>query len=205
MKISKKMIALMMSLMLIIGGAAGGTIAWLMDTTDPITNTFTTSDVDIELAETTGNTYKMVPGDVIEKDPKITVNAGSEACYLFVKIEKTGNYDTYLEEYSIAGGWTELEAGSGVYYRTVDANQTGSPYYVLGGTGNGSLTVKNTVTKADMALIDGVADSERTIEEEIADRPTLKFTAYAIQPENLTDTDTDGDVDPIDAWTLINS
>ena len=44
--------------------AIGGTLAWLTDKTDPVVNTFTVGNVDITLAETTGQEYKMVPGCV---------------------------------------------------------------------------------------------------------------------------------------------
>ena len=68
----KKTVALLMSLVLIFGVAVGGTIAWLMDTTKEVVNTFTVGKVDIDLTETgsTLNTekdvyeksYKMIPG-----------------------------------------------------------------------------------------------------------------------------------------------
>ena len=31
----------------------------------------------------------MIPGKTLAKDPMVTVEAGSEACYLFVKVEET--------------------------------------------------------------------------------------------------------------------
>ena len=83
----------LMSLVAVI--SIGGTIAWLTDKTDAVTNTFTTSDISIELAETKSN-FKMVPGNTIDKDPKVTVKANSEACWLFVKIEESANLDDYI-------------------------------------------------------------------------------------------------------------
>ena len=91
----KKLLIPIMILILVIG-AVGGTLAWLTDKTDPVTNTFTVGNVDITLAETTGKTYKMVPGQTITKYPKVTVEAGSEECWLFVKIEKSTNYDNFM-------------------------------------------------------------------------------------------------------------
>ena len=59
-----------LSLMMVLAVAAvGGTLAWLTDSTQEVKNTFTTSDIDITLAETTGTSYKMVPGFTITKDP----------------------------------------------------------------------------------------------------------------------------------------
>lgn len=95
----KKTVALLMASMLVVGVAAGGTMAWLTDADEPVVNTFTVGDIDIELTETTGtvkddnsHNYKFVPGDTLAKDPKVTVKPKSEACYLFVKVEETNNY-----------------------------------------------------------------------------------------------------------------
>ena len=137
----------------------------------------------ITLTETTGSEYKMVPGATIAKDPKVAVVAGSEACYVFVKIEKANGFDTYME-YAMAAGWNELTGVSGVYYRQVDAEtaKTGATWSVLSGD---QVTVKTSVTKDQMQLIDGVIVEGVTEQA----KPTLTFTAYAIQSENLDTTD----------------
>lgn len=166
-----------------------GTLAYLKDSTDPVVNTFTSSDVSITLVEgasewddedgdTRTNSYKMVPGATINKDPKVTVLADSEACYVFVEVVKSGNFDTYME-YTMAEGWTQVPNVSGVYYRQVSASTADQPFDVLL---NNQITVKSTVTKANMQLIDGVGDNDQLA-------PTLTFTAYAIQSENLNTTD----------------
>lgn len=79
----KKSLALLVAVVLVIGCVIGGTLAWLTDSTEQVKNTFTTSDIDITLTETTGTEYKMVPGYTIAKDPKATVLAGSEECVPF--------------------------------------------------------------------------------------------------------------------------
>ena len=109
----KKSLALIFSLALIVIGIAGGTLAWLTAKTNTVVNTFTTSDIEITLAESTGDTYKMVPGFTIAKDPKVTVLEGSEKCYLFVKLEKSANFDAFLS-YEIADGWTALDGTANV-------------------------------------------------------------------------------------------
>ena len=91
----------------------GGTLAWLSVKTASVQNTFTVGDIDITLAETTGTSYKMVPGNTLTKDPKVTVKSGSEACWLFVKVEKSENFDTFMT-FAIADGWTELSGFTGV-------------------------------------------------------------------------------------------
>ncbi len=183
---SKRTVAILLALVLLIGCAVGGTLAWLTDKTQEVKNTFTTSDISIELKETTGTEYKMIPGWTIAKDPKVTVKAGSEACWLFVKIDKSDSYDTYLDNYSVRSDWTQGsgkgtdEGGDGiptnVYYRSITSQTTtDTSFYVLaageGANANGYVTVKDTVTKAQMNDLNKTG----------ATQPTLTFTAYACQ------------------------
>ncbi len=171
--VSGKVFALVLAAALVLGAGIGGTLAWLTDKTDSITNTFTVGDINIELTETTGGTekqFKMVPGNEIAKDPKVTVEAGSEACWLFVKIEKSTNFDTFLT-YSVAEGWTKLDGGTDtVYYRQVNAAEKDTPFNVLKGD---KVSVKEEVTKAQM---NSLTDKNY---------PTLTFTAYAVQKDNV--------------------
>lgn len=159
----KKTLALLVALVLVIGCIIGGTLAWLTAKTDPVVNTFSTSDIDITLTETKED-YKMVPGWTIHKDPKATVVAGSEECYLFVKLEKSTNFDGYMT-CEIADGWTALEGVDGVYYREVNTADMGTSYSVLK---DDQVTVKGTVTKEMMAQAKN-------------NEPTLTITAYASQ------------------------
>lgn len=174
--LSSKGIALMMALVLMVGGVIGGTVAWLTATSDTVTNTFTTSDISVTLTETTGSEYKMVPGWTITKDPKATVVANSEDCFLFVKIDKSANYDTYLNSYTVATGWTKLENVDGVYYKVFDSKDTtntntkGTAYSILK---DDQVTVKDTVTKADFEKLTKATNPDP--------EPTLTFTAYATQ------------------------
>lgn len=162
----KKTVALLMAMMMVVGCAIGGTLAWLTTTTEAVTNTFTVGDINIALGESDHLDLKMVPGNTITKDPAVTVEANSEACWLFVKIEKSDNYDTYLHNYSVANGWSELTPDSGVYYREVDTAATDTVFNVLA---DNQVTVKEDVTKAQMNALTK------------ANYPTLTFTAYATQ------------------------
>lgn len=170
----KKGLALVLALTLLVVSAVAGTLAWLTAKSDTVVNTFTTSGIDVELTET-NEEYKMIPGYSIHKDPKATVLAGSEECYLFVKLDKSTNFDTYLE-YVIADGWTKLDGVTDmIYYRVVDGttNQIGTAYSVLA---NDQVTVKGTVTK------DMMTAAQTT-------KPTLTITAYASQlHKNATET-----------------
>lgn len=183
----KKGLAMVLALVLLAVCAVSGTLAWLTAKSDTVVNTFTTSDIKVELTET-NETYKMVPGYDIHKDPKAKVLDGSEECYLFVKLEKSSNFDTYLE-YVIADGWTKLDGvADTVYYRVVDGtnNQIGTAYSVLKGD---QVTVKGSVTKEQMNALDA---------DDVA-KPTLTITAYASQlHKNATET-----FSASDAWNNI--
>ncbi len=144
---------------------AGATLAWLTDQTDEVKNTFTTSDVDIELAETTGNDYQMIPGYDIVKDPKVTVKAGSEKCYVFIELTEANEFDTYMS-YALAAGWTALEGVDGVYYQIADDTDADQTFGVLAGD---KVTVNGEVTKAQMDAL--TAETY----------PTLTVKAYACQ------------------------
>ena len=170
----KKAVITAVALTLVLCLAVGGTLAYLTAKTDPVTNTFTAGDVNITLEETKKD-FKMVPGSEIDKDPKVTVVAGSEDCYLFVKIEKSTNLDTYIS-YAVAEGWIPVAGQTGVYYREAKA---GDSFSVLA---NDKVTVKPEVTKAQME------DAKTTA-------PTLTFTAYAAQKANL---------DVATAWTEVS-
>lgn len=164
--VSSRAFIALLALVLVIGCVAGGTVAWLVATTDTVTNTFTYGNINIALAETTGTNYKVVPGTVIEKDPKVTVKAGSEACYLFVKVEKVGMFAGM--SYEIADGWTALEGENGVYYRQVGSVTADTSFEVIKGN---EITVSETLTKENIPSA----------------QPTLKITAYAVQQENIPD------------------
>ena len=174
----KKLTVSLAVLALVACMTAGATLAWLTAKTSSVTNTFTYGDINIELKETTGESYKMVPGNTIAKDPKVTVKANSEACWLFVKVEKSGNFDSFME-YGIASGWTKLDGVDGVYYREVASPTDDTVFDVLK---DNSVTVKTTVTKEQF--------------NSLISNPTLTFTAYACQKDNVSTA--------TQAWNLVN-
>lgn len=179
----KKALFIMLSAALIVCATVAGTLAWLTDTTDPVVNTFTVGDINIELKETTGETYKMVPGIELVKDPTVTVKAGSEACWLFVKVVKSGNFDSFMT-LKMADGWTlhKTEGNTEVYYREVAATTADTDISVLK---DNKVTVRDTVTKT---MLEGVKNAEDGTPNENA--PTLTFTAYAVQKDGINDATT---------------
>ena len=172
----KKTVVLLLALVLVFGCAVGGTVAWLTAKTDTVTNTFTAGNINITLTETTGDTYKMVPGAEIPKDPVVTVKAGSEACWLFVKAEET-NSNAYLT-FAIADGWDEVPDVDNVFYREVNASNTDQEFPFIK---DNMVTVKTSVTKDMMDAIDGINADDDAAAAELANRPTLTATAYAVQ------------------------
>lgn len=192
-----KVIAMIFAVALLLVGLVSGTLAWLTAQTTAVVNTFTTSDINVELKETT-TVYKMVPGYDIQKDPTAKVLKGSEECWLFVEITKNSTYDDYLAEPAIADGWTPVQTGwtrntaedgtityTRTYGRTVNAAAIAAEtsYSILSGD---KVTVKTTVTKGMMNAID----------KEITAKPTLTFQVFATQlHKNATN-----DFDINEAW-----
>ena len=187
----KKMIAVLSFILVMLIGVAG-TLAYLQVQTKDVVNTFAPSNIDLTLEETT-TTYKMIPGVEIKKDPKVTVKADID-CYVFVKVEETENFNTYMT-YAIASGWKLFNTTSGVVteiaadaeldrtyvlFREVSAtkdedsngNNHDEAFYVLA---DNKVTVPNTVAKTDMDKL----YSNDTVNT--AAQPKLTFTAYAIQ------------------------
>lgn len=207
--VSMKVVILLLAVVLLIGGAVGGTLAWLIASTNTVTNTFTVGDIDIDLTETvngqsqsaltsavTNDGFKMVPGTDLPKDPEVTVKANSEDCWLFIEV--TAENGVALSDqstaadyitYTMADGWIAVPNNDGVYYRLVTTSDADQSFAVLK---NDQVHVLDTVTKAMME-----AAETKT--------PSLAFTAYAIQSEGLKDTNGNAVTDAAIAWGLVGS
>lgn len=179
---------LVVSMMLVVAMASVGvTVAWLTAESDVIVNTFTTSDIEITLTESNAtasgnvltNSYKMVPGQTITKDPVASVSAESEDCWLFVKLEKDNNFDAFMS-YTMADDWTHLS--DGVYYRKVMATDTTRSFHVIK---NDTVTVSGDVTKEQLNAV-----------QTAGNYPKLTVSAYAVQLASFEDA-------PADAWKEI--
>ena len=156
----------------------GATVSYLVSSSNAVKNTFTIGFVDITLTETTGETYKIIPGAAVAKDPTVKVDQDSEACWLFVRIEKTGNFDTFCT-YAPAEGWTALAGHDGVYYRQVERYAQNAVFPVLK---DNRILIRDTVTEELLSTV--------------TKNPTLKFTAYAAQSDGLETAH--------DAWQILN-
>lgn len=197
-RVSKKTLLMALAVTLATSGVASGTLAWLIDRAPEVTNTFTYGDINITLDETdtvidndgdpNTNEYNMTPGADINKDPKVTVLAGSEDSWVYVKLEKSDNFDEFLT-YEIADGWTALPGYEGVYYRAADASEEDVVYPVLK---DDQVKVRLDVTKEMLNNLDANG---------VANYPQLTISAYAIQrDEAIAEL-----ADPVSAWKLIEA
>ena len=189
---SKALLLALCALMLVVT-TVFTTLAYLTDSED-IVNTFTVGSVSITLTESntdaygkltdgtnnTGNEYKLIPGGTYVKDPKVTVELGSEPSYVFVKIAngiaviEDTEVDTIAEQIA-ANGWTPVDGETGVYVKTdIDARTEAKVLPVFGN-----------VTLAGNAPVADYADAK------------IVITAYAIQKEGVADVAT--------AWAALNA
>ena len=112
---------------LLVAVSIAGTMAYLTDD-DKVINTFTVGNVTITMDETDydlygqtpdsddpvqENEYKLIPNHTYKKDTTIHVAAGSENCYIFVKIENGLNDDATV---AIKPDWTSVDGEENVYY-----------------------------------------------------------------------------------------
>lgn len=213
----KKTIALLLVLMMIFGVTCGGTIAYLTSTAS-VTNTFTIGNVKITLDETkvdvygeavtgegagrfpAGNEYKLMPGHTYTKDPIIHVDASSENCYVFVKIENgistfesakiPGEEKAYntIHDQILANDWKALDGNTGVYYMEYTKDQADKDLEVF----------------AEFRIADD-ANTKTGWDKINSKDTTVVVTGYAIQSADLADADSNGTVDAADAWALASA
>lgn len=187
----KKIVALCLCIALAVVAIGGATLAYFTDKTDTVTNTFTVGKVDIELWEhaydaTTntlsqtekmdgtvgklGNSYHIVPGVDLPKDPTVVVKGGSDTCWLFVEVTATG-WPTSQSFYTLnTTGWTQgdgTDVPENVYYREVAASEKDTPFTLL--TDN-KITVSENLTADDVKNMSNVS---------------LAFQAFAVQKAEL--------------------
>ncbi len=133
MKTLCKALLVTLCALLLVVGSVFGTLAYLTSN-DSVTNTFTVGKVVITLDEAKvdeygvpvspaervkTNEYKLIPGKTYTKDPIIHVDADSESCWLFVKIENgldgvEDSTDTILSQMTNLG-WTLVSTENNVY------------------------------------------------------------------------------------------
>lgn len=175
----KKIFALCMAFVLVIGATFGITLAWLTDDTEKITNTFTVGDVAISLheivnfgTEETKNAadivsgFKIVPGTSQTKAPFVKVIEGSEDAYVFMLVYNDFEIESGVTCDLNTTDWTEVSYDNAAehvkLYRYKEAVSANNPTNKL----FNNVIYASTITSES---IDGLENC------------TIKFKAYAIQ------------------------
>lgn len=180
--------------------AVGGTIAWLTDSTGTVTNTFSGSGINVDLVETDSadedtdaqnNSYQIVPGVNITKDPKVSASA-DVPYYVFVSVTETNIPDweykytndngeevtekkvSYTLALTEANGWKVLktEGDQTIYYKEMEENQKLTDFSIIV---NDTIYVSSQVTKEELV----------TLTTKV---PQIVVKAYAIQKANSATT-----------------
>ena len=204
--IKQKTAMTVMSVIVVLALAIGGTLAYLTAESEEVENKFQKNTVDVDLTET-GAVYNIIPGFTQSKNPTVTVDI-TVPSYVFVEVEDdTGG----LVSWDIADGWTLLPGTEYVYYREA------SPTYATGTgeDGNPTLDVSNTrqefpVLKDNQVIY--AASLTNTDMENADETPTLSFTSYVVQKYKSGVVNADGTIPSSataftvgEAWTLVNS
>lgn len=191
MKTARKVLVLALCAVLLVSATIMGTMAYLTST-DNVTNTFTVGNVTITLDEarvntdgtfvtdatnrTDANKYHLIPGHRYIKDPTVHVDANSEKCWLFVKLDnglKNIIAATTIEDQMTAKGWSLVSGQTDVY-----------AYQSVVSAGDNISVFDNFKLTSDAAV------SEYT-------NAQIVVTAYAVQA--------DGFATSADAWTAAPS
>lgn len=202
----KKSIALVMMAVLLVAASVMGTLAYLTSH-DEVVNTFTVGKVAIKLDEAKANTdgslvagaarvkannYKLLPGHIYNKDPMVTVLAGSEPSYIkmtvtFSKANEldaifaptganlTSIFNGYDAANWIAKGNTKDAAANTRTYEFWYKETVGAPTAdVALDALFDSITVPGNITQEQLKTIEGM---------------TITVTAYAIQADGFANAD----------------
>lgn len=170
-------LAVALAATLLIGG---GTFAYLQSSTEDKANVFSTNRVTVELSETTGENYDIIPGTSQNKDPKVKVDNTVDA-YVYVEVTDTTQG---IVTYEMAEGWELLSGMDNVYYREVAADSDVKEFSVLKGD---KVTYSAALENSDM--LDGEGNLKTGME--------LTFKAFAIQKEGFEE--------PTKAYSYINA
>ncbi len=150
----------------------GSVFAALTAKTDKDVNTFVIGDINISLFESDDLKFDLSPNTTLKKDPKITVEANSVDCYLYVKVEESATLDKFID-YEVSNEWTPLKGlYPNIYYREVNKSNTDKTYSIL---------ENDSITTTDFT-VDDVKNN--TV------KPSISFIGYAVQKEEVESPET---------------
>lgn len=187
MRKSQKAIIVSLLLAVIAAMTISPTLSWLSDTSDSVVNTFAGGAISIKLDEalvdTNGktvegdnaqrvleNSYKYIPGAVLDKDPTVTVLKGSEECYVFMCVDNELN-DLFTINYDTTS-WLKVAS---------NGNKT---VYIYKSSINALMTDNDVVLNPIFTTITVSQDLTSQDVEEIGQK-TVTATAYAVQAANI--------------------
>lgn len=128
----RKAIACIVSLALVACVSIGTTLAWLTSSTGELVNTFTVGKISITLDEakternivqgtertTEGNSYVLYKGAVLPKDPTVTIQSGSENCYVFMSCVSSDELQSFTAINIDTANWSAVEGTENLYVYT---------------------------------------------------------------------------------------
>lgn len=230
MKKTTKVLLILACAVLLVAASVMGTLAYLTDH-DSVNNTFTVGQVHIKLDEAkigddgkalTGdsaervkeNSYHLLPGHEYDKDPTVTVLAGSEESYIkmVVTVNKLAELDKIFADHQITdlttviGGYDSNEWTLKNVSKDADANTRTYVFYYKTAVPAGesdvvlddlfeTITVPGSLTNDEIKTL----QYEHTIGQDgkitwgQEDKLTITVNAYAIQADGFKDADA--------AWT----
>ena len=197
---NKKTLAIfVVSMVLVCALSIMGTIAYLTGKSETVTNTFISGNVTISLDEaemnaegtalvvpaartSEGNSYKMIPGTKYTKDPTITIEDGSENCYIGAIIT-VANADLLPDDFAVAldtfgieleQGWSVVKTTEVKDGETVTAWQFAVVYDEL-------CEVADEVVIFDAITIPDFTNEELATAIGDAEQVKIDVTGYAVQ------------------------
>lgn len=206
MKTAKKAMLMTLCAIILVVATVFGTMAYLTST-DEVVNTFTVGNVAIKLDEAKANTdgslvegadrvkensYKLLPGHTYNKDPMVTLLAGSEESYvkMTVTFSKANELDAIFDPNgadltSIFNGYDAANWIAKGNTKDATANTRTYEFWYKEAVGAptadvaldalfDSITVPGTITKDQLATIEGL---------------TITVNAYAIQADGFANAD----------------
>lgn len=187
MRKSQKAVIVSLLLAVIAAMTISPTLSWLSDTSDSVVNTFAGGAISIKLDEALvdpngktvegdsaqrvlENSYKYIPGAVLDKDPTVTVLKGSEECYVFMCVDNELN-DLFTINYDTTS-WLKVAS---------NGNKT---VYIYNSSINALMTDNDVVLNPIFTTITVSQDLTSQDVEEIGQK-TVTATAYAVQAANI--------------------
>lgn len=194
-----KVVTLILAVVLVIGASVAGTLAWLTAKTTTVTNTFTSAELfdnpnenftlwehqagdtnddgvyTLNSTKVQGNSYDILPGVNIPKDPTVEVVNLKEHAYLYIKVTGLPMAEGLTAAVN-PENWDALgDAYPGVYvFRGSYALEEYPVNYVIPAKDDAMVTFTATILTGNQIV---VADSYSGTSDDI----TLSFDAYMVQ------------------------